>query len=86
MVTIDSSGDERDGGSRRHRGGGGGGGRGRRDARDGDVEIVSHNREDEFARMLEGDSEGDDDEAKVTLIFFVSWRHYCTLHCHWYGY
>ena len=60
-MTIDSSGDERDGSkggrkdSRR---------RGRRDhARDGDVEIVSHNREDEFAKMLESD--GDDDEAKV---------------------
>ena len=68
MVTIDSSGDERDGGSsRRHRGGGG---RGRRDTRD-DVEIVSHNREDEFAKMLEGDSEGDDDEAKVKCILSV---------------
>ena len=38
--------------------------RGRRD-----VEIVSHNREDEFAKMPQGDSEGDDDdddEAKVS--------------------
>ena len=61
-MTIDSSGDEREGskGGRRRRG--------RRDARDGggDVEIVSHNREDEFAKMLEDDSDGDDDEAKVS--------------------
>ena len=63
-MTIDSSSDERDGSkggrkdSRR---------RGRRDhARDGDVEIVSHNREDEFAKMLESDSDADDDEAKVS--------------------
>ena len=60
-MTIDSSGDEREGskGGRRRRG--------RRDARDGgDVEIVSHNREDEFAKMLESDSDADDDEAKVS--------------------
>ena len=63
MVTIDSSGDERDGGGgRRHRGGGG---RGRRDGRDGDVQIIGSSREDEIATMLDGDSEGDDDEAKV---------------------
>ena len=59
VVTIDSSDDERGGGSsRRYRGGS------RRDTKD-DVQIVSHNREDEYAKMLEGDSEGDDDEAKV---------------------
>ena len=57
VVTIDSSDDER-GSSRRHRGGS------RRDTKD-DVQIVSHNREDEYAKMLAGDSEGDDDEAKV---------------------
>ena len=58
-MTIDSSGDERDGskGSRNDSM--------RRDAGDGDVKIVLHNWEDEFAKMLESDSDGNDDEAKV---------------------
>ena len=36
------------------------------------MEIVSHNREDELAKMLEDGSEGDDDEAKVSQVQSLS--------------
>ena len=37
-----------------------------------DVEIISHNQEDEFAKMPQGDSEGDDDdEAKVSELVWT---------------